>query len=394
VSRRRRVALGLAAVTVLVAAVVVVVALRTQDRIRETPDGFPRAEPALVAERAPFPERFGVNVDQVQTRTDRAFRRRQFRAIADAGLDWVRINIAWSQLERQEGALDLSALDAVVGDAADAGLAMNAILLFTPTWASTLAGSDRTPAADPALTDRFVRTVVERYGPDGSFWDGRPDDRVQPVRLWEIWNEPNVRHFFAPMSGTTYGHHAVVVGRAIRSVDPGARILFGGMAGHLDARGDLQTADSFLRDAVKAQPSLPRLLDGVALHVYRRGKDASRVACAIRGVMVETGFGDGIMALNEFGWPTKALGSLPEDERATAIGETVGALVDPASCPVPIGADLIGPYTWWSVREDDGRPDEWFGLADDAGRPTPAGLVYLQAAAGAERAYPRSREDG
>lgn len=392
--RRRRILLGTGAVTLLVLVGLVVAVFITQERIRKVPGGFPRAEPGLTAARAPLPPRFGVNVDAVQRNDDPAFRARQFRALRRSGLRWVRLNIEWSYIqESRDAPIDFSRFDALIGEIADAGLDMNAIFLFTPEWASTLRGSDRTPAKDPADTDRFVRAVVARYGPDGAFWKGRPAAGTRPVRLWEIWNEPNVGHYFAPMSGTTYGHHAVVVGRAIRSVDPRARILFGGMAGHLDERGDLQTADSFLRDAVEAQPSLPRLLDGVALHVYRRGKDAARIACAIRGVMIEIGFGDGFIALNEFGWPTRALGALREEERARAMGETVAAFADPASCEVPIRADLISPYTWWSVRQDDDRPDEWFGLADDAGELTPTGQVYLQAAAGAERAAPRRELD-
>jgi hypothetical protein len=37
----------------------------------------------------------------------------------------------------------------------------------------------------------FVRTAVKRYGRDGIFWDQHPGLPYHPVRVWEVWNEPN-----------------------------------------------------------------------------------------------------------------------------------------------------------------------------------------------------------
>ena len=40
----------------------------------------------------------------------------------------------------------------------------------------------------------YARALVQRYGPDGSFWTGQ--HRRQPIRQWQIWNEPNLMFFW------------------------------------------------------------------------------------------------------------------------------------------------------------------------------------------------------
>jgi hypothetical protein len=382
--RTKRIAIAIGAVLVAIVALLIVKAVVKQHKIEKVPDHFARAEPRLTDRRAPWPPRFGVNANLVATHPDPAFRALQFHAIAASGLKWVRIGLEWPLVQPRRGPFDFSKTDAVVGEAAGAGLQMEAILQFTPTWASTLGDSERTPAKDPADTDRYARAVVARYGLGGSFWRENPAISAHPIRVWEIWNEANFRHFFAPRSGRTYAHHAVVVARAIRSVDPRARVLFSGLVG-APVR-DVKPADQFLVDAMRAQPSLARLLDGVAMHSYGNAAEIAGQLCKLRLTMNEVGLARQSLVLNEFGAPTTAI---DDQSRAVRLGETIAAIVKPSACRAPLRLALIAPYTWWSPRRNGSNPEQWFGIADDGGRPLLTGTAYVLAAAGAERAYPR-----
>ncbi len=392
-SRRTKWILAVLAGVVVLVAAVVVVALVKQDRIRQVPDHFPRAEPPATDRRAPWLPRFGINDNIDARQDDDAVRIRQFGAIAQSGLKWIRIAIEWPLVQPNPGPMDFAKTDRVVRDATNAGLALQVILTFTPEWASTLGGSERTPAKNPEDTDRFVRAVVERYGPDGTFWREHPDVRKRPIRVWEIWNEANLRHFFAPRSGRTYAHHAVVVARAIRSVDPAARILFTGLVANLSGGSwQVQQADEFVTEALREQPSLARLLDGVAMHSYGDANEVTTVLCRMRATMNGVGLRHGALVLNEFGGTTSGRGAITDAQRAARIAEIVAAVVKPSACKLPLKLEMIAPYTWWTPQRDPSNNQDWFGIAGADGRPYPSGTAYLLAAAGAERAYPRSQD--
>jgi len=390
--KTKRIAIAIGAFLLALLAGAVVLFLVSQNRVKQVPDHFPRPEPRATSARAPWPPRFGVNANLVLGNGDGAWRRRQLGAIAANGLHWVRGTISGSVLQPEPGAPRFEVHDQWVLDLAAAGLEFVPNLTFTPRWAATLGNSDRTPANNPAVTDRLVRAIVRRYGPGGSLWREHPGVRSRPIRTWEIWNEENVRHFFAPRDGRTYAHHAVVVARAIRSVDPRARILFGGLAGHLDDSWQVKAADGFLADAIDAQPSLRRLLDGVAYHSYGTAGRVAEVTCAMRKKMDELGLANKPLVLNEFGAATSGgAGALDEQARATRMGETVAAVVKPQTCQRAPNVALIAPYTWWSPHTNPDDPEQWFWLANDHGTPLASGRTYVLAAAGADRAYPRSQ---
>ncbi|EHN10415.1 hypothetical protein PAI11_27300 [Patulibacter medicamentivorans] len=372
----------------LVGLLVLGAGLWLKHRAQDVPDSFPRPEPSLDRGRAPWPPRFGVNAGTIAESPDAAFRRGHFQAIARAGLGWVRIGITWPRIQpKEDGPFDWSSLDGPIAEAADAGLDVEGVIQFTPKWASTVPFSDRALAKDPADTDRFVTALVRRYGPKGEFWRTHPAARRRPVRTWEIWNEENAQYFFAPKSGKTYAYQAVLVGRAVRAVDPQARLLLGGLVGTFESRSDVIPPDEFLADALRAQPSLPRLLDGVALHVYGDAANVGTVTCRVRTVMDRLGLRRQVIALDEFGAPRKGAGALDEQARSAILSGVVDGFSRPAAC----GGEnprvrLIAPYTWWTKEADPGNREDWFGLVDIHARPYPAGRTYLQAVRNVTRA--------
>ena len=86
---------------------------------------------------------------------------------------------------------DFSRTDAMVGAAARERLHILAVVLSAPGWAAERPVAFNSPPRDPATYARFLRTLIGRYGPRGSFWSANPDVPRRPIRAWQVWNEPD-----------------------------------------------------------------------------------------------------------------------------------------------------------------------------------------------------------
>lgn len=109
-----------------------------------------------------------------------------------SGVQWMRSDFDWSVAEPQKGVYDWAPTDAVVAAAARHGVQVLPIVEFTPQWASThpqSAWKFYAPTSD-ALYAQFVTALVKRYGPHGTFWAVNRHLHYQPIRAWQIWNEP------------------------------------------------------------------------------------------------------------------------------------------------------------------------------------------------------------
>jgi hypothetical protein len=74
----------------------------------------------------------------------------------------------------------------------------------------------------------FLKALVQRYGPRGSFWISQP--RTLPIHQWQIWNEPNLQSFW-PMKYFP-GRYVTLLKAAhaaIKSADRGAQVVLGGL---------------------------------------------------------------------------------------------------------------------------------------------------------------------
>ena len=99
-----------------------------------------------------------------------------------AGIGWIRIDFIWAVVEPERGERRWQVYDELLAAAEARGLQVVAILAYPPKWATDgpeLAGVPR----DPADWQGFVTRAVKRYR-------GRVD-------AWEVWNEPNLPHFWA-----------------------------------------------------------------------------------------------------------------------------------------------------------------------------------------------------
>ncbi|HYC80835.1 MAG TPA: hypothetical protein VEB65_03555 [Solirubrobacterales bacterium] len=141
----------------------------------------------------------------------------------------LRFPIYWSKCEPRRGEFDFAAADAEIADAAAHGIRVLPFVYGRPAW---LGGDEaRPPLGGEALSAwrGFLRRLVARYGPQGTLWKG--DARRQPIRRWQVWNEPNFRLFWKPrVSPPAYARLLHASATAIRGADPRAQIVLAGIA--------------------------------------------------------------------------------------------------------------------------------------------------------------------
>lgn len=147
-----------------------------------------------------------------------------------AGMRWMHTRIMWADVEPANTTPEYyhwADYDARLQAAGNAGFKNVAILLYNPSWAATLPGGniDKVPLSE--FTE-FVAATVSRY-----------KDPPYNVKYWEIYNEPdNTWLKYAQLDWWGYwGHDAAGYLRilqaaytTIKSIDPQAQVLLGGLA--------------------------------------------------------------------------------------------------------------------------------------------------------------------
>jgi len=211
----------------------------------------------------------------------------QFQTLKRGGVDSMRIHIEWGGVQSSQGApLDWTGPDATVRRAANSGIEVLPFLTGAPEWAVPhvfVPGTGKTskaPAHLPAsgaaagAWASFVKGAVARYGPNGSFWAENPIVPKRPIRVWQIWNEENFKYFVAKPNPAEYGRLVKLSSTALKSVDPGAKAILGGMfALPKGCRSKAKPkrawcAHDFLEEMYRTTPGVKSRFDGVALHPY------------------------------------------------------------------------------------------------------------------------------
>jgi polysaccharide biosynthesis protein PslG len=214
----------------------------------------------------------------------------QAQTIAAGGVESIRTPIPWAAVQSGPGATpDWSSVDPEVKAAAEAGLNVLPFLTAPPAWAVAyegVGGGAKAPrslptqtAAQRAAWREFLRLAVFRYGPGGSFWAENPLLPANPIRVWQIWNEENYKYFAARPSPAQYGRLVVQSYQDLRSADPGARIVLGGL--FINPRGGNTKASAgkpkrvyfgadFLERMYRTTPGVRGKFIAVAIHPYSR----------------------------------------------------------------------------------------------------------------------------
>ena len=206
-----------------------------------------------------------------------------YARMADGGVGVVRIVFQWSSIETSKGTYDWAATDQVMADIASAGLEPLVTVFGTPGIYEKVPTDPPTTSEDTldAWSD-FLSAAAERYGEDGDFWndfaEANPDVTPQPIREWEIWNEPNSSNFWTPKPDpAAYAELIERSSKALDKADPKAQVMSGGMFATPQSDGAIVSYDFI--DQLYAQDGVDDAIDIVGVHPY--GPDVDSVTTQV-----------------------------------------------------------------------------------------------------------------
>ncbi len=126
------------------------------------------------------------------------------QGMRDARIRTDRMLLLWRRVQPSQGSFDWSEYDPLVGRFASRGIRPVPFLYGTPAWVGTgqLTRPPLDSAADVQAWVDFLQAALARYGPGGSYWandyqQDYPGATPLPVQSWQIWNEPNLKRFWA-----------------------------------------------------------------------------------------------------------------------------------------------------------------------------------------------------
>jgi hypothetical protein len=235
----------------------------------------------------------------------------EFDAMVDASVGSVRLLFDWRTAQRyktfddvpesqrqyfrdERGVpTDWREIDGWVRVASARHLKLLPVVMIAPRWAALTAGNDASPPANNEDYARFLHSLVDRYGPEGAFWNENPELPKLPIRDWQIWNEPHFTEFWADQP---FERRYVPLLRAarieLRRADPGARIVLAGLANK-----SWEYLDTIYRSKAR------RYFDVVALHPFTRTVDGViEIIKRNRKVMSRHGDGKKPLFVTELSW--------------------------------------------------------------------------------------------
>jgi hypothetical protein len=244
----------------------------------------------------------------------------QLELLKAGGVDSIRIPISWSSVQPVRGGVfNWSDADSFVAAAAAARLDILPFLSTAPSWAVPTDRRFGSAAFLPVRTGvqrsgwkRFVTQAVLRYGPNGTFWSEHPALPRKPLRTWQIWNEENFKYFVARPNPAEYGKLVKLSSAAVKAVDPGAKIILGGLFSRpIEATfhkhpPQAYFASDFLEGMYKSTPGIASKFQGYALHPYTGSYKnlTSRVEEVRRVLKANHDLGKGLW-FTELGWSSE-----------------------------------------------------------------------------------------
>jgi Glycosyl hydrolase catalytic core len=253
-------------------------------------------------------------------------------------------------------------------------------LQSTPSWVAPTTTTPPTVNREGRVGWRmFLKAAVKRYGQRGNFWAENPKLPYEPIRDWQIWNEPNSGATWAPRtSPRAYASLLRISARAIRSLKPRAKIVLGGLAPGLNQR---YPSWRFL--ARLYQDGARPYFDMAALHPYDAtvGGVADQIR-RVRAVMRRHHDARAPLWITEVGWSSSTIPG-----RRWAVGSAMrqaALLRGTLRFAVSHARRLhIGAFFWF----DWGDVPNWqkgqgfnFGLVDSARNPKPSLRTYRRLA--------------
>lgn len=284
--------------------------------------------------------------------------------------------------------------DALVGALAVRGITLLPVLINfngSTVQPPTPDGAGASPTTGEFAA--FAAAAAARYGPNGSYW---PTCACvpHPIHAWEVWNEENNGYWWnGSASATQYAAVFAATRAALRSVDPQARVVVGGLTYDPNGQPSFVTPQQMIQALAAGNPNA---FDAVAVHPYTdaTGATADQLAGdALRvvdrtaaSVTAATGGSRGTpprqpVWITEMGWS-----NLDEPPPTIAAGlQAFFALVGQGAR----ARDNIGPILWYDLRDNNtlSTLDDQLGLFYTASNGSNAGPKPVWAVFSAAASY-------
>lgn len=277
------------------------------------------------------PEGWGVNV-RLADMTEK-----DMNAMRDVGAKWVRLDLLWSRVEQKLGVYDFSKYDPVMEGLRRRGIRPILILDYGNKLYDVVSPTTREGRQAFA---KFAAEAVKRY-------------RRQGV-IWEIWNEPNLSHFWrGEPSADEYAALVDVVVPAIREVSKDEWIM-----GPSTSKFDWPYLERSFEKGILED------VDAVSVHPYRENKEPETAGADWQRLrtMIDRYAPSGKkipMICSEWGYSTFKQGVSQEKQSQYAVRQYLANL--------SAGVPLTIWYSWKNRPDARNEKEKNFGLLEASG---------------------------
>jgi hypothetical protein len=232
--------------------------------------------------------------------------------IKEAGIDWIRIDMNWSDLEpRERGRFEWGVIDAVVQLAREHQLKIYATVGGTPAWAADPQikpdqgrNTYNVPPAGSGDWMNYLRALVMRYSGD--------------IQTYGLWNEPNHGNW----KGSPESYVQLIVNPAaitIKTACPACTVVAGDLL-HSEtsckvkafgqcwgAEGEEEDWRKWMIAMLNSSAFKAGHIDILSHHIYQ-GSDFANVALAVRSYLDRNGARGKDLWITETGLNTRHAG--------------------------------------------------------------------------------------
>jgi len=314
----------------------------------------------------------------------------QFQRLKRGGVDSIRVPVVWAEVQPERGgAYNWSGVDLVVGRAAASRIDVLPFATGAPSWAVKTNRKLNSPQHLPVRTGlqksgwrAFLQQAVLRYGPNGSFWAANPAIPKRPLRVWQIWNEPNFKYFVTRPNPVEYGNLVKQSYSALRSVDRGAKLILAGLFSN--PAGERYSAGEFLDAMYRRVGGIKKKFHGVGLHPYTGNfKRLSPYIQDVRNTLKKHRDAGKGLWITELGWSSKrpTRGNSFAKGRGGQVKQLKGAF---AMMKRNHARWKVKRIYWFSVDDQEGTCNfcDGSGLFGEGFTPKPAWKAFVRFAGG------------
>lgn len=262
--------------------------------------------------------------------------------------------------------------DPIVRATAQNGIDLIPMVYGSPPWVSTKLNHTVLKGESKRAWDELLVALVQRYGPLGSFWFEKENEYVpyRPVRIWQIWNEPNSITWWGPKPRPTeYGKVLVRSANIIHAADPGAQIMSAGVVAR-PTNSHAIPGKKYLSQLF-ATPGVAEATDIVAYHPFAESVNGVRKQLKVaRSALKRRGAGATPIWITEIGWGSKGPPKQSLVKSPKAQDRTLRSLMEMAVAEqAPLGLGRLLWYQWRDTPSDLCKWCETSGLLNINSKP-------------------------